>query len=136
MQPGSKEVARAAIMMALSEGREVEMELKHQYAEKGIKACGVDFGGDFIQMIPKIIERAVVSAKREGLIVDSHEEQGAVIGAAREAVSQITLKATGFNVGGKVGIARAGEHIAVSVYTGVGLLHLNEVAIGLAHRTI
>ena len=136
MQPGSKEVARAAIMMALSEGREAEAELKHQYAGKSIKSCGVDFGGDFIQMIPKIIERAVVSAKREGLIVESHEEQGAVIGAAREAVSQITLKATGFNVGGKVGIARFGEHIAVAVYTGVGLLHLNEVAIGLAHRTI
>ena len=133
---GSKDIARASVMMALSEGREAEKELQKQYLAQGIHACGVDFGGDFIQMIPKIIERAVVSAKREGLIRESHEEQGAIIGATREAVSQITPKATGFNVGGKIGIARYGEHISVAVYTGIGILHLNEVAIGLGHRTI
>ncbi|HOL18159.1 MAG TPA: HutP family protein, partial [Bacillota bacterium] len=42
----------------------------------------------------------------------------------------------GLNVGGKVGIASDGSHVAVAVFFTVGLLHLNEVAIGLGHRAI
>jgi hypothetical protein len=37
-------------------------------------------------------------------------------------------------VGGKIGIARQGDHIGVAVFIGVGLLHLDDVAIGLGHR--
>ena len=54
----------------------------------------------------------------------------------REAVSQITNKAIGLNAGGKIGIARSGEHVAVCVFFGIGLLHLNEVSIGPGHRAI
>jgi len=43
-------------------------------------------------------------------------------------------KAIGLNIGGKVGIARAGEHLSVAAFFGVGLLHLDEVAVGLGHR--
>lgn len=92
---GSKDVVRAAIYMALSATRDEEKLLKHQYAEKGIKCCAVDYGGDFVTSIVKIIERAVVSAKREGVIVESHAEEGAVAGATREALNQIANKAIG-----------------------------------------
>ena len=57
-------------------------------------------------------------------------------GAAREALSRIMPKALGLNVGGKVGIARKGEHVVVSIFFAIGLLHLNEIAIGLGHRAI
>ena len=49
---------------------------------------------------------------------------------------QISLKANGLNVGGKIGIARQGEHISVCIFLSIGLLHLNEVVIGLGHRAI
>jgi hypothetical protein len=45
-------------------------------------------------------------------------------------------KALGLNVGGKIGIARWGEHISVAMFFGVGFLNLNEVVIGLGHRSI
>ena len=61
---------------------------------------------------------------------------GAVAGAAREAVSQIVNKAIGLNIGGKIAIARYGEHISVAIFFGIGLLHLNEMSIGLGHRVI
>jgi hypothetical protein len=51
-------------------------------------------------------------------------------------MSQITPKALGLNAGGKIGISRKDEHIIVAVFLGVGLVHLNEVAIGLGHRAI
>ncbi len=136
MEPGSKEVAKAAIRLAISSSREDEKALKEKYASKGIQSAAVDFGGEFIASVMRIVECCVVAAKREKIISDTHHEEGAVAGAVREAISQITSKAIGLNVGGKIGIARFDEHIAVCLYFGIGLLHLNEVAIGLGHRAI
>jgi len=133
---GSRDVARAAVRLALSTSREDEKALKEKYAPKGILSAAVDFGGEFTNSVIKIVECCVVAAKRENIIDESHHEEGAVAGAAREAISQITLKAIGFNVGGKIGIARSGEHVAVCLFMGIGLLNLNEVAIGLGHRAI
>jgi len=136
MEAGSKEVCKAAIKMSISSSRKEEDHLKEMFTNAEIHTAAVDYGGEFISSVTKIIERAVVAAKRENLIVDNHKEEGAVAGAAREAVSQISQKALGLNVGGKIGIARHEDHIAVAVFVGIGLLHLNEVAIGLGHRAI
>ena len=102
----------------------------------GISSVAVDYGGEFITSVMKIVERAVVSSKREGVINEGHAEEGAVAGATREALSQIMPKAIGLNVGGKIGIARYKDHVGVAVFFGIGLLHLNEVAIGLGHRVV
>lgn len=133
---GSRKVSRVAIEMALTESREEERELKQRFLREGIKTAAVDYGGDFISSVNKIIERAVVASKREGVIKEEHADEGAVAGATREALSQITPKAIGFNVGGKIGIARKEDHISVAIYFGVGLLHLDEVALGLGHRAV
>ncbi|MDN5276472.1 MAG: hypothetical protein PWR01_437 [Clostridiales bacterium] len=133
---GSKEVARAAIEMSLTRTREEEKALKEQLHREGISAAAVDYGGEFITSVNKIVERAVVAAKREGVICETHPEEGAVAGATREAISQIMNKAIGLNVGGKIGIARCGDHISVALFFGIGMIHLNEVAIGLGHRVV
>lgn len=135
-QYGSKDIASAAIKMAMTSDRNEEKNLQADFAQLGIMTAAADYGGEFITSIMKIIERAVVSAKREGVIHDSHSEEGAVAGAAREAISQIMTKAIGLNVGGKIGVARFKDHVSVAVYFGIGLLHLNEVSIGLGHRVV
>ena len=131
----SKDVAKAAIKLALGDRKE-ENKLKEHYRAEGVEVAAVDFGGEFNASVKKIIERAVVAAKREGVIQKTHTGQGAVAGAAREALVQITAKATGFDVGGKIGIARSGDHISVAIFFAIGLLHLDEMAIGLGHRVI
>ncbi len=134
---GSRTVSRAAILMCTSRSREEEKELKQQFLQEDIRAAAVDYGGEFISSVMRIVERAVVAAKREGVISsNAYHEEGSVAGATREALSQITAKAIGLNVGGKIGIARSGNNISVAVFFGIGLLHLNEVAIGLGHRAI
>ena len=133
---GSKDVARAAILVSTTRSREEESALRRQLANDGIITAAVDYGGELMHAAPKVIERAVVASRREGVINDTHHEEGAVAGAAREALAQIFDKALGFNVGGKIGIARHGEHVSVCIFFQVGLLHLNEVAIGLGHRAI
>ena len=136
MNYGSKKIARIALKMAISETREEDNQEKKKNAAQGIKSGAVDFGGEYLSSINKIVEHAIVAGKREGIIGDSHSEEGAIAGATREALSQIQNKAIGLNVGGKLGIARYQDHLSIAVFLGVGLLHLDEVAVGLAHRTI
>lgn len=131
----SLEVAKAAIRMATSE-RVEEKKLGEEFKEKGILTAGVDVGGNLNESIPKIMERALVASKRMGIIKDLHVHDGAVVGAAREAIMQVSTKANGLSVGGKIGIARGGEHISVCIFMSIGLLHLNEVVIGIGHRSI
>ncbi|MDR1192768.1 MAG: HutP family protein [Peptococcaceae bacterium] len=134
MEYGSKKVSSAAIRLALTDSREEEQVLKRELAALGIRSVAVDYGGDFALSAKKIIERAIVAAKRELVIKENHYDEGAVSGATREALAQILDKAFGLNVGGKLAIARGGDHISVCIYLAVGLLHLNDIAIGLAHR--
>ena len=128
----SIDIGRAALHIALTANRAEEMRLKERLAGQGIRATAVDFGGEFIPSIVKIIERAVVAAQRQGLVTETHVGAG----AAHEALEQVKNKAVGFNVGGKIGIARCGEHLCVAIYMGVGVLNLNEMCVGLAHRSL
>jgi len=134
MELGSKEICAAAIRMALTDTRAGEAKLKGEFHDMGIKTVAVDFGSDFNTAVPKILERAVVAAKREGLIGETHAEEGAVAGAAHEALQSMVDKCVGLNMGGKIGIARCGAHVSVCLYFAIGLLNLNDVAIGLGHR--
>ena len=133
---GSKEVAKSAIRLAMTNERAEETEFKEKMTLKGIKCAAIDFGGEFPVSVTKIIERAVVASKRENVISDTHAEEGAVAGATHEAITQIINKALGLNVGGKIGIARNDSHRSVCVFFAVGLLNLNDVVIGLGHRAI
>lgn len=135
MKWDSNDIAKASIQMAIS-SRSTEESLIEDFKERGISAVAVDIGGNLIASIPKIIERALVASKRNGLIKDYHVHDGAVAGATREALAQVAAKANGLNVGGKIGIARHGEHLSVCIFMSIGLLHLNEVVIGLGHRSI
>ncbi|MDL2273482.1 HutP family protein [Oscillospiraceae bacterium OttesenSCG-928-G22] len=136
MAIGSKEVAAAVCRLAVTPTREEENEYRKILLKRDIQSAAVNFGGEFISSIGKAIEHAVVAARREGVIAGSHPEEGAVAGAAREALSQMMTKAVGLNVGGKIAVCRSGEHISVCMFFGIGLLNLDEIAIGLGHRVI
>jgi len=131
----SIDVAKAAIKMATSERNE-EKIIHEQYKAENILTAAVDVGGNVNESIHKIMERALVASKRMNIIKDCHIHDGAVVGAAREAIMQVAVKANGLSVGGKIGIARGGDHVIVCIFMNIGLLHLNEVAIGLGHRSI
>lgn len=133
----SIDVGRAALKMAVTESRAEEQFVRQSLLElKGIQSVAVDFGGDFVPLVKKIIERAVVAAQRQALVPSNHVGEGAVAGAVRAALGQISFQAVGLSVGGKIGIARYGEHLCVAIYMGIGVLNLNEVAVGLAHRSL
>lgn len=136
MEQTSLTVGRAALRLALSETRMDEQILRKELETADIRSVAVDFGGQFIPSIPKIIEHAVIAAQRQGVVATNHIGEGDVIGATQEALEQLKRKATGLNVGGKIGIARCREHLSVAIYMGVGILHLNEIAVAMAHRSM
>ena len=88
----SIEIGRAALRIALTSSRVEETKVKERLAEHGIRSTAVDFGGEFIPSIVKIVERAVVAAQRQGLVTESHVGAGAVAGAAHEALEQVKVK--------------------------------------------
>ncbi|AWK51228.1 hut operon positive regulator HutP [Clostridium beijerinckii] len=135
MESNSTIVAKIATKMAIC-NRNEEDDLKRLYNEQGIKVTAVNVGGNINSSVSKILESALVAAKRNELIRDEHLHEGAVIGATRDAIIQISTRANGLSVGGKIGIARRGEHISVCIFLSIGLLHLDEVVIGIGHRSL
>lgn len=131
----STKVAKIAVKLAMS-SREEENELKKVYRSEGIKCVAIDIGGKLPDITTKVLERALVASKKNGIIKDVHVHDGAVAGAAREAMAQIAVKTHGLSGGGKIGIARQGEHLSVAIFMSIGLLHLNDIVIGLGHRSL
>ena len=131
----SLDVPKEAVRMALTT-REEEKELIKMIETMGGKAAAVDIGGNISSSITKVLERALVASKRVGLIKDEYAQEGAVIGAARDALMQILERSSNLNVGRKIGIVKQDHDIAVCIYVSIGLLHLNEFAIGIGHRTL
>lgn len=135
MRNNSVEVAKVATKMAIST-REEEEVLKEKYRGSEFTVTAVNIGGNINDSIHKILERSLVASKRNGLIREEHLHEGAIIGATRDALMQVQNRASGQNVGGKIGIARRGEHISVCIFLSIGLLHLDEIVIGIGHRAI
>ena len=135
MESNSTKIAKIATKMAIC-NRNEEDELKKYYNEQGIKVTAVNIGGNINSSISKILESALVAAKRNQLIREEHLHEGAVIGATRDAIMQISNRANGQNVGGKIGIARGGEHVSVCIFLNIGMLHLDEVVIAIGHRSL
>lgn len=131
----SMEVAKIATQMAIST-RDEEEKLKEEYKKIGILVTAVNIGGNINDSTSKILERSLVAAKRSNVIREEHLHEGGVIGATRDALMQVRERANGQNVGGKVGIARKGQHMSVCIFLSVGLLHLDEVVIGIGHRAV
>ena len=74
---GSKDISARQSKWRFRTGARRKKKLQDGYRKIGIYTAAADYGGDFINSVTKIVERAVVSAKREGVIGDSHLEQGA-----------------------------------------------------------
>ena len=73
----SIDVGRAALKMAVTENRFEEQTMRQTLLEQqGIHSVAVDFGGDFVASVKKIIERAVVAAQRQSLVPSNHVRGG------------------------------------------------------------
>ncbi len=61
----SIDTGRMALELILTQTRDEEHELIKKFKNSGIIAVAVDFGGEFVKTIPKILESIVVGARRQ-----------------------------------------------------------------------
>lgn len=132
----SVDVARYSVKLAITENRAEEEALIKEYSGKKVGAVAIDIGGNVVESVHVIIERAIHASRKAGLTKECHVEDGAIAGAAREAITQIANRSMGLNGGGKIAICRHQEHLSICIFMSIGLLHLNEVVIGLGHRSL
>ncbi|MDR1954260.1 MAG: HutP family protein [Clostridiales Family XIII bacterium] len=132
----SVDVAKAAVQLAITPNRPSEERYIAKLAEQDILGVAIDVGGDIVNSVHIVIERAILASRKTGLTRENHVQDGAIAGAAREAITQIASKAMGLNGGGKIAVCRHQEHLSVCIFMSIGLLHLNEVVIGLGHRSL
>lgn len=132
----SVNIAKYAVKLAITESREEEEALISDYGKKNVKAVAMDVGGNVLESVHIIIERAIHISRKSGITKECHVEDGAIAGAAREAITQIATRSMGLNGGGKIAICRHEEHLSICIFMSIGLLHLNEVVIGLGHRSL
>jgi hypothetical protein len=103
---GSREIAAPPLKMRMSRSREERTQLKTQLAGKDIlQPRGLR--GEFVPSIVRIYRRIVIAANAEALSTKGNLEEGGRGGRAREALTQVTTKALGMNVGGKNRRSRA-----------------------------
>lgn len=132
----SIDVARFATNLVSTGSREKEMEYRKYLETFEVQSVAVDFGGKFEKVVPQIIENGAVAAQRCGLIEDQHVQIGDIVGAIHQVLIKLGSIAVGLNVGGKLAIARYKEHLCVAIFAEIGLIHLNEVFISIAHRSV
>lgn len=60
---GSRDVARAAIELSMTQSRDEEQRWRQTLRQQGVIGAAADFGGDFLTGIVRIVERAVVAAQ-------------------------------------------------------------------------
>lgn len=132
----SIDVARFATNLVSTGSREKEMEYRKYLETFEVQSVAVDFGGKFEKVVPQIIEHGAVAAQRCGLIEDQHVQIGDIVGAIHQVLIELGSIAVGLNVGGKLAIARYKEHLCVAIFAEIGLIHLNEVFINIAHRSV
>lgn len=136
MERKSAEAGKLAVEVVLTRNREEEYTFINKLKKHGVLAVAIDFGGDFVKTIPKILESVVVASRRQNVIVENYLEEAAVLGAARSALEQLKMKGIGCSVGGKASVVRYGENLCVAIYMQIGIINLDDMAISLAHRAI
>lgn len=133
---GSADVARFAARLATTATRDEEKEYRSELQSMNIHAAAVDFGGPVDKIMSEVMSHAAVAAKRCNLVKETHVELGNVMGACHEVLLELTHKAAGLSVGGKIALVRYQEHLCVALFAEIGLLSFNEVGLYLAHRAV
>ena len=72
---GSKEIMAAAIRLAVTSSIEEEKLLARTLREQGVSAAAVNFGGEYISSVGKIIERTIVAATVSYTHLDVYKRQ-------------------------------------------------------------
>ena len=132
----SIDVARAAISLAITSNTNDEAQLIAKFKDVGINGFSINIIGNIFNLIHEATKEAVLESKKMGMSQESDVEEVGIVEAIREAIMQISDKATDLKGSGKLSICRNLEYLSVCIFMKIGVLNQKEAVIGLGHRIL
>lgn len=132
-------LGRAALLLAMTEDRETEEEVKKWLASRGYtRAVATEVSGTLYEFKQKVVKNAVTAALNTGVIAEEPGEIHSVVHAALEALCGIEILAMANpSLKVKMAIVSDGKWLAVGMYgmsaahptsnherAGLGVMHL------------
>ena len=114
---GPDDVARAAVLLALTKDAEAESLCRWHIEEQGWRAVATEVGGLLSDLPQKFVRALIGASLNAGIIEKSNREMHALIHAAVEAGNGFVQKSLiETSVGAKIAIVRNDNWIAVSIF--------------------
>jgi hut operon positive regulator len=113
----TNDVARAALLLALTKDAAMENLCKHRIEELGWRVVATEVGGLLSELPPKIVRALVGAALNAGVIEKTGREMHALVHAAIEAGdSFINRGIVELSVGAKIAIVRNESWLAIAIF--------------------
>ncbi|MDR1977571.1 MAG: HutP family protein [Synergistaceae bacterium] len=135
---GADDVARAAILLAITKDALMEAACKQRIEEQGWRVVATEVGGLLSDLPQKIVRALVGASLNAGIIEKNSREMHALIHAAIEAGDSFVNRGiVELSVGAKIAIVRNNNWLAVAIFgdcaahivahhdrCGLGVMHL------------
>ncbi len=135
---GPDDVARAAVLLAITKDAEMESACKRHIEEQGWRVVATEVGGLLSDLPQKIVRALVGASLNAGIIEKNNREMHALLHAALEAGNSfVTRGLIEVSIGAKIAIVRSEDWIAVAIFgdcaahvvahhdrCGLGIMHL------------
>jgi hut operon positive regulator len=135
---GADDVARAAILLALTKDAMMESACKQRIEELGWRVVATEVGGLLSDLPQKIVRALIGASLNAGIIEKNSREMHALIHAAIEAGDSFVSRGmVELSVGAKIAIVRNSNWLAVAIFgdcaahvvahhdrCGLGVMHL------------
>jgi hut operon positive regulator len=135
---GADDVARAAILLAITKDAAMEAACKQRIEEQGWRVVATEVGGLLSDLPQKIVRALVGASLNAGIIEKNSREMHALVHAAIEAGNSfVTRGIIELSIGAKIAIVRNNNWLAVAIFgdcaahivahhdrCGLGVMHL------------
>ena len=131
------DVARAAILLALTKNIEAESSCKRMIEDKGWRAVATEVGGRMSELPQKVVRALIGAALNAGIVEKNAREMHALLHAATEAGEGfISRGIVEISVGAKISIVRNDEWLAVAIFGDCAAhvaAHHDQCGLGVMH---
>lgn len=114
---GVDDVARAAVLLAITMNPEMESACKRHIERMGWRVVATEVGGLLSDLPQKIVRALVGASLNEGIIEKNNREMHALIHAALEAGNSFVNRGViEVSIGAKIAIVRNDNWLAVAIF--------------------
>ena len=131
------DIARAAVLLALTKDARMEQACKQCIEQQGWKVVATEVGGLLSDLPQKVVRALVGAALNAGIIEKNSREMHALVHAAIEAGDSFLIKGiVEVSIGAKIAIVRNDSWLAVAIFGDCSahvVAHHDRCGLGVMH---